>query len=282
MNTFTHTVHTHKQAAGCIIHRQTGIEFSQSNKFDMKSSFDEDNDENMMAKIVEQRSLMSGELYYHAVDYGNQYKSLHKDISDEFWNFLKVESHSEIMNQSCVSFKLIGDQTRVQLELKMNRYVNGIAESISIFKTKILSRVTTENSILTMKLASLQELFDANVMQLVLDYYAILKSELDATREQLAIERLDQQVLIKQAAVLRDIRLFTCHLMVETQGTIGLSLLTADSQQFVRCVKAVTDNINGDAFGLSLAATDHLKTTLRVQNVLKLQNSFLSGKLKVT
>jgi hypothetical protein len=247
----------------------------------MKTNFDEENDEIIMANVVQQRSLMSGELYYHATDYGNHYKKLHKDISDEFWKFLKVESHSELISQSCISFKLIGEQTRVQLELKMNRYVNGISESISLFKTKILSRVTTENSILTMKLISLQELFDANVMQLVLDYYAILKSELDVTREQLAIERLDQQVLIKQAAVLRDIRLFTCHLMVETQGAIGLSLLTADSQQFARCVKAVTDNINGDAFSLSRAATDHLKTTLRVQNVLKLQNSFLSGKLKV-
>ncbi len=132
-----------------------------------------------------------------------------------------------------------------------------------------------------MKLNELQRLFDSNVMQLVLQYYAILKSEIDATRDNLEIERNDKQILIRQAALLRDIRLYACHLTIESRGSLNISLLPPDSQQYSRCVKAVTDNVNGACFGIISSESDAIKRQLSVRNVLKLQNAYLSGKLKV-
>lgn len=231
--------------------------------------------------LTKNNDLSTGELYYHASNYRQQYQSSHKDITTEFWDFLNSDSHNRVLEHSYKEIKAVREFIKDSYKLKLQSNTTGIVELIQSFKSKILSKISIENTILDMKLLELQKLFDSNVMQLVLEYYSILKVEVDSARANLAMERAEQQVLLKQAEMLRDIRLFACHLAVETRGALGLSLLPPEPQQFVRCVKAVTDNVNGAMFGLRPDQTEHVKRNLRVRNVLKLQNAFLSKKLKV-
>lgn len=116
-------------------------------------------------------------------------------------------------------------------------------------------------------------------MHLILQYYAIIQHEIAASREQLLVENEEKDLLYKQASVLRDIRLFACHLMVESRGKLSFTMLPPDSQQFARCVKAVMDNIRND--NLNDMDMNLLKNKIKVLNVFKLQNSFLSAKLQV-
>eukprot|EP01032_Pedospumella_encystans_P017603 gene17603-20052_t len=115
-------------------------------------------------------------------------------------------------------------------------------------------------------------------MKLILQYYAIIQHEIAASREQLIQENIEKDLLYKQASVLRDIRLFACHLMIESRGKLSFTMLPPDSQQFARCVKAVMDNIRND--NLNDIETDLLRNKIKVLNVFKLQNSFLSTKLQ--
>jgi arginine repressor len=121
----------------------------------------------------------------------------------------------------------------------------------------------------------MQKRFDAEAMQLVLQYYAIIQQEIATSRRKLVQENAERDLLYKQAAVLRDIRLFACHLMVESRGKLSFSMLPPDSQQFARCVKAVMDNVQDDHYDA------RFRNRIRVLNVFKLQNTFLSAKLQV-
>ena len=65
----------------------------------------------------------------------------------------------------------------------------------------------------------------------------------------------------------------------------GILDLTHDSQQYIRCVKAIKDNVNIEKINnsnLNIINIIDFKMKTKVLNVFKLQNGFLSRKLQVT
>ncbi len=226
--------------------------------------------------------MTSGELFYHASRFEHSNKPAYKDISEEFWAFLRIDSHTKWSQHNINDLRKIGEQTCKILKMKLQNEFEGPTRLIDSFKTSLISKISLENSLVSNQLSNMLSEYESQVMQLVLDYFAILKSEVDLNRTKLETNKQDQLVLVNQASVLRDIRLFACHLAVESRGQLGLSMLPLESQQFVRCVKAVVDNVNVSCCNPEICSSvDDLKNLLRVPHVFKLQNSFLAGKLKV-
>jgi hypothetical protein len=222
-----------------------------------------------------QMELTSGELLYRANGIGQVGRELYPDITEEFWQFLDshgpASSNSEEMLHTS---KSISASVEAYI-LKLRHRVLTVRKSLEHTKQQILSAVEYENKSYSVALERLQRQFDSEAMHLVLQYYAIIQEEIAASRRKLVAEQLDKELLHKQAAVLRDIRLFACHLMVESRGKLGFTMLPQESQQFARCVKAVMDNVQDDLYNA------RFRSRIKVLNVFKLQNSFLSGKLQV-
>lgn len=222
--------------------------------------------------------LTSGELFYHASDFGTGGKALYKDVVKEFWDFLEMDSHNAVIARSLNKYQKIAKHLMRGYELKIQTRETEIVTLVKSTQAIILSQIKMLNSVTVAKLSQYQRLFESSMMQLVLDYFTILKSEVDACKGKNSTDALEQEILMKQAVVLRDIRLFACHLLVESRGQLSLSMLGIDTPQFTRCVKAVTDNVN--CTHCPSLTVDSLKASLRVKNVLKLQNLYLSNKLK--
>ena len=79
-----------------------------------------------------------------------------------------------------------------------------------------------------------QQAADALIMHLVLQYFAILRDELNSTRERLDKDAVEFHIMKQQAKRLRDVQIFSRHLRMETQGKVCLEVIDMDSPQ-VRC-----------------------------------------------
>ena len=124
------------------------------------------------------------------------------------------------------------------------------------------------------ELVQFQQIADAQIMQLVLQYFAILKEELNATRERLDKDIGEFVIMKQQAKRLRDVQIFSRHLRMETQGKVALEIIDMDSPQAKRCAKAVRENMNKNRlheFGYS---------DVKILNVFKLEHTFLSKQLQ--
>lgn len=218
---------------------------------------------------------------YRANDIGSVGQALHPDISEDFWLFLDI-TKATMGTTNSEEIAHTGKAISASVEayiLKLRHRILTVRKAVELMKSQILNEIEFQNQRITSHLLEQQSRFDADVLQLVLQYYAIIQHEIATSRTKLLQENSEKDLLCKQAAILRDIRLFAYHLMVESRGKLGFTLLSPESQQFVRCVKAVMDNINNGVF--QMANADALRTQIKVLNVFKLQNSFLSGKLQV-
>jgi hypothetical protein len=202
-----------------------------------------------------------------------------KKSSQQATTLVRSQSQSQSQqNSELQRVKKLGQAIIQSYQLKVRRIVLSTLKAVQNEKNATLANVALKNELYLTKLSDEQKTQDASLLESVLNYYAILSQEMSAANEGLQIERTDKVVVLKQAAILRDLRYFACNLYVETKGRISLTMLHQESPQFERCVKAVMDNIN-------TAITEELQmdtSTTKVLNVLKLQNPFLSKKLQVS
>ena len=128
------------------------------------------------------------------------------------------------------------------------------------------------------RLSDAERQYEAHFLELVLQYYSVLKDEWVASRGELEKQRDRKSTALLHAEVNRDFKYFAFHLRNETSGIISLSLVNTNSAQYERCVRAVIDNKQL----LESKQSDKSEYDMKVLNVLKLNNSFLSRKLKVS
>ena len=106
-----------------------------------------------------------------------------------------------------------------------------------------LHETTYHSQSMTLGVAQLQESIDTQLMERVLQYFSILKDELNATCERLDEHSVNCTRKKHQAKRLRDIQIFSRHLEIETQGIVTCDLIPAGSSQWARCGKAIKDNL---------------------------------------
>lgn len=123
--------------------------------------------------------------------------------------------------------------------------------------------------------------FEARALNSMMQYFLVLKQEIESVANQLDTERSEKESLKRQAKVARDILLFNCHLRMESRGKIELSLLHQESAQFQRCVRAVQDNMQSSFGGLLQPRRPLTARDVRIVNVFKLNNDHLSARLQV-
>ena len=222
--------------------------------------------------------VTSGEILYRLNNIGKVGQGKYSDIGDEFWRFLDTNGINSSVDEIFHTGKAISASVESYI-LKLRHRILTIRKALELTKSRIVNQIEHENHSLQTTLLAQQSQYDGDIMKLILQYYAIIQHEIAASREQLIQENIEKDLLYKQASVLRDIRLFACHLMIESRGKLSFTMLPPDSQQFARCVKAVMDNIRND--NLNDIETDLLRNKIKVLNVFKLQNSFLSTKLQV-
>ena len=214
----------------------------------------------------------SGEILFHSKNLGEIGRKIYGDenIHEEFWRFIELKHNLEQGNENADREKtnMIGCKTINIYKLKLSHQSKMAWNFCDLKKKDILFRIDRLNNIFINELTSLQKMFDSRFMQLVLQYYVILRHEMEESRKQLFFERQDKNLAIQHALVLKEIQIFACHIKQESKSAVVLSTLGTETPQFERCAKAVKDNLPSDSF-------------CRVFNVFKLTNSFLSKSLQV-
>lgn len=249
--------------------------------------------------------IVSGELLYQINNISIIGKKLYPDIHDDFWEFMRTsidlstlqqyqqhQQHKDMSNKvfsttsSSSSTASISSLIKTNYEIyvmKLKHHINDIHNIVHSTNDNIITEIKLENEKLKIKIDNLLHHYECHTMQCILQYYNIIKKELDSSRIRLLYDRLEKQILIKQAEILYQLRLFSSHLIIETKGKIFFSITSYDSQQYIRCVKAIKDNVNIEKINnsnLNINIID-FKMKTKVLNVFKLQNGFLSRKLQV-
>ena len=150
-------------------------------------------------------------------------------------------------------------------------------KAIGRSKHKVMNEIRLKSQLYSIRVLDEQKFHDSKFLRLVLEYHSILNREMNLSKSRLTTERVQKEILLRQEALVRDLRFFACNLSVETKGKVNLTLLHQDSPQFERCVKAVLDNINTKV----LSDKNLDSKNIKILNVMKLQNTFLSNKLQV-
>ena len=195
------------------------------------------------------------------------------------YGFLKYDANTK--HQSSQNKKLF-DSLKSVRRLNKSYYESLIQHDVIVIKRLIES--ACENALDKASLSSRKAIdeavqfqlsSDARMMQLVLEYFSILKDEMHATRSRLEFDQVEGQRQKQQAKRLRDVKIFARHLGMETQGKVFLNLLDPNSSQAKRCSTAIRENMNRTL--LQSAGYEDVK----VLNVFKLEHTVLSRKLQV-
>ena len=159
--------------------------------------------------------------------------------SDEYRdtrNFLVEKSlvdlrRVRILNAGICEPSLAQDSLTLQLFLQSFR--NGALDEAKLSSLKMVEEIRF-----------LQKSVDENLMASVLDYFAILQDEMNATREKLILYSADCSRRKREAKRLRDVIIFSRHIKIETQGAVTLTSIQTDTSQWARCQEAVAENLN--------------------------------------
>ena len=90
----------------------------------------------------------------------------------------------------------------------------------------------------------LQKTVDDKLMDDVLDYFSILRREMNSNLKKLSLNSADCGRRKRQAKRLRNVIIFSRNIQIETQGAVTLTSIEPDSSQWARCQKAVAENLN--------------------------------------
>lgn len=222
--------------------------------------------------------ITSGELYYH-VETGHGQASIAESKSySQVKAFLSREKEVE---DGSVKIR----QARMLLLQSYAAKVQHFDEaSMALISNQVEHKMLAayrEMMQLKQKIQLYKQQFDHCVLQSVLQYVNVLQQEILEANTLLQQERLMKDSLKDQASLTRQLKTYCAHLKLETKGKIELTALSSNSAQFVRCVKAVHDNLH-NCFGFN-NTSPMLPTPQNVHiiNVFKLKNSFLAKAMQV-
>jgi hypothetical protein len=184
--------------------------------------------------------IVSGELLYQINNISIVGKKMYPDIHDDFWEFMRTsidlstlrqyqqhQQHESMSNKvpssssSSSSTASISSLIKINYEIylmKLKHHINDIQNIIHSSNDNIITEIKLENEKLKIKIDNLLHHYECHTMQCILQYYNIIKKELDSSRIRLLYDRLEKQILIKQAEILYQLRLFSSHLIIETKG----------------------------------------------------------------
>lgn len=234
-------------------------------------------------------SVTSGELLYGLCDL-HKINLLPAEESGRRSGNNTISSNNEL--QTFLAGKL-QDQTDLHLirelrerietahEASIAHLKHSVPHELSAINRALVLECQIEKERLAHTIHKLQKTFEAQAMQSILRYVSVVKEDMDSAKKQLDHERQQKEALKKQALVCRDFLMFCCHLRQETSGRLEITCLPHSSAQFIRCVKAVHDNL-GDSFGKLTRRRRIKPEDARVLNVFKVKNLHLSKKLHVS
>lgn len=191
--------------------------------------------------------FVSGEIYFRAKLSAGSQLDFHKKLKS-LDDFLQSDSNSEPK----------GSQSRAVLErLKKTRKLNSTVydlvvahEAVTLQQYFAAACDTAKNEAassaakITDETIQLQESTDTKIMQHLLQYFSILKEEVNSTRERLVRHSVECNRKKHQAKRLRDIQIFANHLQIETHGGVTIESISLGNPQWLRCGKAVKDNLS--------------------------------------
>lgn len=230
-----------------------------------------------------QLEVTSGELLYR-LNQLNKLDLLPDQIaSNNLRSFLDISGKDQSRKRDIFLGKILNLRPIIERTHQGQiKHVKSLENYIENYQRAIMAETKKESETLKMLLNNNSRTFDTNALQSALDYFSILKKDIEGATEHLRRERSEKDALKKQAKVYRDIMLFSCHLKLETNKKIEITALSTDSAQFIRCMRAVHDNI-GQTFGMQLKPRQKMTPKdIRILNVFKLKNDFLSRSLQVS
>lgn len=219
-------------------------------------------------------ALVSGELYYRS---GSANKALASGTSAEFRDFLASDTKSDVQAEMFAyqldSLKKVKGLATSNFthaaELEKQLCTNGMECLVKSY----LSTMKCKQQRIKAAMERLQTSHDASMMQLTLQYFDVLKKELEENRKSLYASAKEAELLKSQAKVLHDIDLFALYLHYETKRKISVQILESESSQFRRCKKAIKDSV-----GQNLSKMGYRDT--KVLAVLKLEHALISNQLQ--
>lgn len=140
--------------------------------------------------------------------------------------------------------------------------------------------ITSKNNALYRNMQSTSSVSNQDIMNLVLNYYKVLKRDVESTHLKLKRERLLNISQKAHCIFKRDVNLFSKRLELESNGNVTLQFLDPDSNQYTRCVKAFKENFvstNQTNEGMNQKIQS---SNFEVLSVLKLQHLHLSNLLQ--
>lgn len=172
---------------------------------------------------------------------------------------------------------------RAQVETSHLANVNyigsAVVQEVSTAGRAILMEAVLEKERVATALSRQQKVFEASAMQSVLKFVSVVKEDIATAKKQLDEERQQKGSLKKQAKVCRDFLMFCRHVHMESSGRIEITCLPHNSAQFGRCVNAVHENLT-DGYGVLTSKRKIAEEDVRVLNVFKMKNNYLSRQLQ--
>ena len=191
--------------------------------------------------------FVSGEIYFRS-QLSTHFQSEFDEKLCVLDDFLEADANSDLQ---------ISQSRAVLNRLRNIRHLNSTVNELTITHDSLtlqqyfeaagkyaLDQIRQSNMRTTAEIAQLQESVDAQVMRHVLEYFSILKKDMNLSRERLDEHSIECNRKKHQAKRLRDIQIFAKHLQIETQGAVSFDLIPTGNPQWTRCGKAVKDNLN--------------------------------------
>lgn len=223
----------------------------------------------MMAVNQASNGVVSGELLFNT----------NSDIRRMFENVPKLNELLKLDNKLLSVFQKKMDQIKLLQQLSQRKFKECQSSEIVLMKQKldvVLTDLKSMKEYLCDQFDCYLKDLDAVLIQLVLNYYAVLRVELDSHRQKTTAEDAVLSVKAKHFERVRDMKIFAYHLAVETKEKVCVHYLPSDSVQSVRCSKAVTDNVKEGHL-----SSIGFKNSFQILSVLKIENSWLSERLEV-
>ncbi len=215
---------------------------------------------------------LTGELYFR-----NNVIPAVENTDDELKSFLACDvdakTQERLFDEHLASLRSLLKLTRIRFEHALKHDIVYLNDSLTLAVDSQLDMLDCEKQRIMNELLNLQKSADANVMQLVLQYFNIMKEELTTAKDNLIKYALECNLLKRQALVLRDMKIFGHYLYLETKSKVCITSLDQESSQFKRCRKAVKDNISN-------TLSDRGYNDAKVLHVFKLEHKILTSQLQ--
>jgi hypothetical protein len=221
--------------------------------------------------------MISGELYFKVNQSEIEDKFCETQPQREFVSFLSAH---ETHNSSRYAAKLGELQSirsymmRSLQEQRRHLHVGLLASVVNTYHETKAANVA-KSIIMKERTSALRNDVDAQLMDLVLSYFDILKQEISFSRFSANADFSDINAQRKLAEINKKMKFFGLCIQLETSSKVQLTQFAPNSVQGKRCMKAVVDNLNPNMLH-SLGFV-----SMEVNSVYKLDHALLNANLQV-